>query len=475
MGIVKFRAVMGRLTAAMGALAGVAALLTAACVAGEDAVSAQLTAQTRAFSDASLRGDSTAINNAIDSTVIFSPGNGDVQGDPNQADAVSALLKRETQALIDARLRGDAATIQRLTDAALVSTNEDGLVSGQRELLRDARAGAMQEPAPVVTMSAWVLHDSDGAAVATYVGDAAVHYGAQVREDRFRAIDIWIKRGADWTLIASQSIPLQQDPPALALSSDRLDAYVGSYAAPGGVLVTIARAGDALTATLAGAKAVPLEAELHDVFFTPGSYGARKIFERDASGQITGYINRSAGGDLAFTKIDPANAPHAPAAQPATTLTPTDVVVHHTGNLGVVSFVDVKVTTIPGGTVLTARYRSTETWIKRGASWKMMASQTLNLRPDPPAQTLRSDVLHDYVGTYTAGPGLTVVISQAGSALVKSINGGKAMPLAAELQDVLFTPGQWRTRLIVQRDASGHVTGYLSRRDGRDILLSKVQ
>jgi len=38
---------------------------------------------------------------------------------------------------------------------------------------------------------------------------------------------------------------------------------------------------------------------------------------------------------------------------------------------------------------------------------------------------------------------------------------------------VLFTPGQPRTRKIFQRDAQGRVTGFLSRREERDIVFKK--
>ena len=42
-----------------------------------------------------------------------------------------------------------------------------------------------------------------------------------------------------------------------------------------------------------------------------------------------------------------------------------------------------------------------------------------------------------------------------------------------ELADVLFTPGQPRTRKIFQRDAQGKVIGFLSRREERDLVFTK--
>jgi hypothetical protein len=43
-------------------------------------------------------------------------------------------------------------------------------------------------------------------------------------------------------------------------------------------------------------------------------------------------------------------------------------------------------------------------------------------------------------------------------------------PLLVEVHDVLFTPGQPRTRKIFQRDANGKVTGFLDRRGGEDVV-----
>ncbi|MEI9931079.1 MAG: hypothetical protein WDM89_11170 [Rhizomicrobium sp.] len=47
------------------------------------------------------------------------------------------------------------------------------------------------------------------------------------------------------------------------------------------------------------------------------------------------------------------------------------------------------------------------------------------------------------------------------------------MEIKAEIADVLFTPGAPRTRKIFQRDAKGNVTGFLSRREERDLVFTK--
>jgi hypothetical protein len=43
-------------------------------------------------------------------------------------------------------------------------------------------------------------------------------------------------------------------------------------------------------------------------------------------------------------------------------------------------------------------------------------------------------------------------------------------PLLAEVRDVLFIAGQPRTRKIFQRDAEGNITGFVDRRQARDLV-----
>ena len=66
--------------------------------------------------------------------------------------------------------------------------------------------------------------------------------------------------------------------------------------------VTIFRLGDELAVSANGAQTVRLKPEVRDVFFTPGSPRMNIAFQRDASGRITGYVNRRDERDLVFTK-----------------------------------------------------------------------------------------------------------------------------------------------------------------------------
>ena len=127
------------------------------------------------------------------------------------------------------------------------------------------------------------------------------------------------------------------------------------------------------------------------------------------------------------------------------------------------------------GQKIHALYRNTGVWQKEPDGWKLIAMHTLAARQDPPAVTLPTATLDDYVGRYEIGPDYFYVITRNGDELMGGTEGGKPAPLKAELRDVLFAPGQPRSRKIVVRDAQGHVTGLLSRREERDIVFTKIK
>lgn len=142
------------------------------------------------------------------------------------------------------------------------------------------------------------------------------------------------------------------------------------------------------------------------------------------------------------------------------------------GDTAVTSFTDNGTFTL-GDIVTHASFKSIEAWQHKKDGWKMISSQTLAVQNDPAAITLPAAELDQYVGTYSAGMAATVKITRTPRGLESSTNGGAAKELDAEVHDVLFTPGQPRTRRIVQRDAAGHVTGFIARREGHDLLYKK--
>jgi len=182
------------------------------------------------------------------------------------------------------------------------------------------------------------------------------------------------------------------------------------------------------------------------------------------------FINE--GGEIASKKDLTASSPPGPTSI-TNKLVQTDFNIELHGNVAVTSFTD-NATVHVGDQILKPRFRSTEVWLNEGDAWRMISSQTVALSDDPPAQPLTSSELDEYVGTFQSAPGFTVTITRQGNQLLSATNGAKPALLLAELRDVLFTPGQPRTRRIFERDSGGKVIGFSSRREGHSIDFKKM-
>lgn len=159
------------------------------------------------------------------------------------------------------------------------------------------------------------------------------------------------------------------------------------------------------------------------------------------------------------TKADMSqNGPPAPGVN--RTITTTDWNCKVYGNTAVTSFVDV-VEVGPAGQRQEFKYRSVETWLKKKGSWKMIGSETLTLREDPPAVALDQRTLEQYVGTYEAFPGADMTFTRQGDRLLASLNGGAAVAQQAQARDILFSPGRSATPKVFQRDDAGRITGFV--------------
>ena len=154
-------------------------------------------------------------------------------------------------------------------------------------------------------------------------------------------------------------------------------------------------------------------------------------------------------------------------------LVQSDFKVEVHDNVAVTSFIDNSTQDVYGQTIH-AKFQSTEVWMKESDGWKMISSQTMTVPEDPTTVSLPAKTLEEYVGTYEASPAFKFKIARDGDELTGSVNDGKPFPIKAELRDVLVTPGQPRLRRVIQRDASGKVTGLISRREGHDLLLKRV-
>jgi ketosteroid isomerase-like protein len=126
------------------------------------------------------------------------------------------------------------------------------------------------------------------------------------------------------------------------------------------------------------------------------------------------------------------------------------------------------------GQVIHARYRITDTWIRTGDQWRLVASQVQALRQDPPALSLAAARLDEYVGVYVLTPEISYTIKREGDSLVGQRSGRQPEKLAAEVADFFFVAGQPRLRKVFQRGADGGITGFVERRESWDVLWKRA-
>jgi ketosteroid isomerase-like protein len=127
------------------------------------------------------------------------------------------------------------------------------------------------------------------------------------------------------------------------------------------------------------------------------------------------------------------------------------------------------------GHPLRAEYRTTDTWVRTPQGWKLVASQVHAQLIDPPAIQLPSATLDEYAGMYRLNADITYTIRRESNRLIGERSGRPAQTLSVEAAAVMFVAGQPRSRKIFLRGADGRITGFVDRREGRDIPWTKVR
>ena len=217
-------------------------------------------------------------------------------------DDVAALIKKQSQQFSDASAAGDGKTLARLVDDDVVFMNESGEVATKADLAAATPAPAGSPHNKLVQID-FVIKVHGNVAVTSFTDESTVLIAGQAMHAKYRSTEVWMKKPAGWLMISSQTIAVNDDPPEVKLPAKLMDEYVGTYKAGDGFVFKIARAGDALTGSVNGAKPYPIKAELADVLFTPGQPRMRRIFQRDDKGKITGFVVRREGHDLVLKRV----------------------------------------------------------------------------------------------------------------------------------------------------------------------------
>jgi hypothetical protein len=219
---------------------------------------------------------------------------------PSHAGDVSSLLHRLTQRFSDAGQQGKGSVMAKYLDDDVIFFNEDGSKATKADMSQNG------PPAPgvnrTITTTDWECRVHGNTAVTSFIDVVELGPAGQRQEYRYRSVETWLEKKGSWKMIGSETLTLQEDPPAVALDQKTLDEYVGSYEASPETNMTFTLQGGRLLASLNGGGAVAQQAQARDILFSPGRSATPKVFQRDDAGRITGFVYLSASHSLIFKR-----------------------------------------------------------------------------------------------------------------------------------------------------------------------------
>jgi len=146
---------------------------------------------------------------------------------------------------------------------------------------------------------------------------------------------------------------------------------------------------------------------------------------------------------------------------------------HIQGNVAILSYDLDEMETIFGQN-MTARYHETDTWMRRGGKWQIVAGQVLRYYEDPAAGKADTSEFPSYVGTYQLGPERTMTIAAEDGHLYATRNGRPREELIPEASDIFFRKGVEGRTLFGHGD-DGKVVSLIDRRNNEDVVWRKVR
>ena len=209
------------------------------------------------------------------------------------------FLHQQTQAFSDAGQRGDGAAMAKMLDPDVIFFNETGEKATRADMAA-ATPPAAGAPIRTITTTDWDCKVHGDVAVTSFID---VLEQGKPSELRFRSVETWRKEGADWKMIGSETLSLQQDPDPVVLDGKALDEYAGTYEAGASMKFTFARKGDELVAALNGGAGTAQKAQARDIFFTPGHGATPKVFQRGDNGKVTGFIYLRGKNSIVFKRV----------------------------------------------------------------------------------------------------------------------------------------------------------------------------
>jgi ketosteroid isomerase-like protein len=221
--------------------------------------------------------------------------------------AVEAELRALTQELLDAVAPGRVEVWERILAEDLVHLDENGVVRDKAALLAEIRplpAGLVGR----IEVDRFRVEVNGDTAIAAVELQESLDYHGQPLRTRFRSLDSWRRTPQGWRLAGQHVAAVLADPPAIELPREDLCAYSGVYSLTPAIATVVRCTNTGLTGERPDRPATDYLPEVRDVFFAPGQPRSRRLFTRDASGRVDGFVDRREGEDVRWTRVEEAGS-----------------------------------------------------------------------------------------------------------------------------------------------------------------------
>ena len=213
------------------------------------------------------------------------------------------VITAQMRELADAIGSAQVAIWDKYLDPNVIYAEEDESYKGKPEMLKEI------VPLPkglsgTIKIQLLSYHEEGDVAVGLFRQDETERYYGQTIYAKYLTNTTWKKRPDGWKMIAAQVLAERTDPPAITLSASELRQYVGTYKLKDSEEIYAIRLTQGqLVGRRGSRKPAPWSAEVRDVFFVAGDPRIRKIFQRDVSGQVVGFVERRESWDIVWKKI----------------------------------------------------------------------------------------------------------------------------------------------------------------------------
>ena len=222
---------------------------------------------------------------------------------PALADNRVQITQYEQQ-LSDAITNGMPTVWDKYLDPDVIYAEEDDTYKGKDELIKEVRP-LPQGLGGEIKVELLSYHEDGDTAVALFRQHEIERYYGQTIHASYLLSTVWKKRADGWRQTEGQVLAEKTDPPSIATRASDLRKFVGTYKLEDSEpSFTITLTDGKLMGGRTGKAPSEWDAETRDVFFIKGDPRIRKIFRYDATGRVTGFIERRESWDIVWNKTD---------------------------------------------------------------------------------------------------------------------------------------------------------------------------